>query len=64
MFGIAYFFWRANFLERLLFQKTLPSITATFLEKLIFRNMLFQKSYYVTATLPLYNYTSYLSVRN
>ena len=30
MFRITYFFWRAVFLEQLLFQKTLPSVTATF----------------------------------
>ena len=35
-FRITYFFWRAVFLEQLLFQKTLPSIAATFPEELLF----------------------------
>ena len=33
MFRITYFFWRAVFLEQLLFQKTLPSVTATFFRR-------------------------------
>ena len=60
---ITYFFWRATFLERLLFQKTLPPIAATFPEKLIFLDILFQKSCNFTATLPFHRYTSNLSVR-
>ena len=58
------FFWRAVFLEQLLFQKTLPSIAGTFSEELLFYNILFQKSYYFTATVPFYSYTSYLFVSN
>ena len=64
IFCITYFFWRATFLERLFFQKTLPSIAATFSEELHFHNVLFQKSYYVTAMLPFHSYTSLLSVSN
>ena len=52
MFHITYFFWRAAFLERLLFQKTIPFIAATFSEELLFYKMLFQKSYYFRATIP------------
>ena len=63
-FRINYFFWRAVFLEQLLFQKTLPSTAATFSEELLFYNILFQKSYYFTATVPFYSYTSYLFVSN
>ena len=37
-FRITYFFWRVVFLEQLLFQKTLPSIAATFLEELLSYN--------------------------
>ena len=51
IFRITYFFWRAAFLERLLFQKTIPLIAATFSEELLFYNTLFQKNYYFTATL-------------
>ena len=49
-FRITYFFWRVFFLEQLLFQKTLPSIAATFSEELLFYNIFFQKSYYFLAT--------------
>ena len=63
-FRITYFFWRAVFLEQLLFQKTLPSIAATFSEELLFYNILFQKSYYFTATVPFHSYTTYLLVSN
>ena len=59
-----YFFWRTAFLERLLFQKTLPSIAATFSEELLFYNILFQKSYYFIATVPFHSYTSYLFASN
>ena len=61
---ITYFFWRAAFSERLLFQKTLPSIAATFSEELLFYNVLFQKSYYFTTMVPFHSYTSYLFVNN
>ena len=63
-FRITYFFWRAVFLEQLLFQKTLPSIAATFSEELLFYNILFQKSYYFTATVPFRSHTFYLFVGN
>ena len=63
-FRVTYFFWRAVFLEQLLFQKTLPSIAATFSEELLFYNILFQKSYYFTATVPFHSYTTYLFVSN
>ena len=63
-FRITYFFWRAVFLEQLLFQKTLPSIAATFSEELLFYNILFQKSYYFTATVPFRSHTFYLFVSN
>ena len=63
-FRITYFFWRAVFLEQLLFQKTLPSIAATFPEELLFYNILFQKSYYFTATVPFRSHTFYLFVSN
>ena len=59
-----YFFWRTAFLERLLFQKTLPSIVATFSEELLFYNILFQKGYYFTATVPFHSCTTYLFVSN
>ena len=63
-FRINYFFWRAVFLEQLLFQKTLPSTAATFSEELLSYNILFQESYYFTATVPFHSYTSYLFVSN
>ena len=59
-----YFFWKATFLERLLLQKTLLPVAATFSEELLFYNILFQKSYYFTATVPFHSYTSYLFVSN
>ena len=46
------------------FQNTLPCIAATLSEELLFHNILFQRSYYLTATLPFHRYTSYLSVSN
>ena len=55
-------FWRAVFLEWLLFQKAVPSTAATFSEELLFNNILFQKRYYFTATLPFHSYTSYLFI--
>ena len=55
-------FWRATFLERLIFQKTLSSMAVKFSEELFFYNILFQKSYHFTATLSFHSYTSYLSV--
>ena len=58
------FFWRTAFLGWLLFQKMLPSIAATFSEELLFYNILFQKSYYFTATVPFHSYTTYLFVSN
>ena len=64
IFRIAYFFWRTVFLERQLFQKTLPSVAATFSEELLFYNVLFQKSYYFTTMVPFHSYTSYLFVNN
>ena len=64
IFRIAFFFWRAAFFERLIFQKTLPSISAALKEELLFYNMLFQKSYYFTGTLPFHSYTSFLFVSN
>ena len=57
-------FLGATFLERLLFQKTLPSIAATFSEELRSDIIPFQRSCYFTATLPLHSYTYYLSVSN
>ena len=59
-----YFSWRTTFLERLLFQKTLPSIAATFSEELRSDIIPFQRSCYFTATLTLHSYTYYLSVSN
>ena len=50
--------------KRAFLQKTLLSIAAIFPEELLFYNILFQKSYYFTATFPFPSYTSYLSVRN
>ena len=38
-------FWRATFLERLLFQMTLSSIAATFSEEPLSQNVFLQKSY-------------------
>ena len=61
-FRITYFFWRAVFLEQLRFQKTLPSIAAIFSEELLLYNLLFQKSYYFTATVPFHSCTSYLFI--
>ena len=63
-FHITYFFRRTVFSEQLLFRKTLPSIAATFSEELLFYNILFQKSYYFTATVPFHSYTTYLFVSN
>ena len=54
---ITYFFWRAVFLEQLLFQKTPPSIAATFSEELLFYNILLQKSNYFTAMVRFHRYT-------
>ena len=59
-----YFSWRTTFLERLLFQKTLPFIAATFSEELRSDIITFQRSCYFTATLTLHSYTYYLSVSN
>ena len=56
-----YFFWKATFLERLLFQKTLPSIAAAFLEELVFITYFFrivtisQLQFLSTATLLTYS---------
>ena len=61
-FRITYFFWRAVFLEQLLFRKTLPSIAATFSKELLFYNIVFQNSYYFTAMVPFHSYTSYLFI--
>ena len=61
-FRITYFFWRAAFLEQLRFQKTLPSIAAIFSEELLLYNLLFQKSYYFTATVLFHSCTSYLFI--
>ena len=47
----SYFFWKAAFLERPLFQKTLPY------------KILFQRSYF-TATLLFHSYNTYLFVSN
>ena len=58
--NITVFFWRVVFSESLLFQKTLSSIAATFSEELLFYNILFQKSYHFTATLPFHSNTYYL----
>ena len=63
------FFWRATFLEQLLFRDffffyLLSSMTATFSEEVLFYNILFRKSCYFTATLPFRSYTCYLSVSN
>ena len=63
IFRITYF-WRATFLERLLFQKTLPSIAATFSVDLLFNNTLFKNRYYFTATLPFHSHSFPLSVGN
>ena len=49
-------FLEAAFLERLLFQKILPSIAATFSQKLFFHNILFLKSYCFISTLPFHRY--------
>ena len=64
IFHITYFFWRAAILQRLLIQKTLPFIAATFSEELLFYNIFFQKSYYFTAAVSFHSYTSYLFVSN
>ena len=42
----------------------LPSIAATFSEKLLFQNIHFQKSYYFTGALLFHSYTSYYLVIN
>ena len=55
-------FWRSNNPHYLFFQKTVLSITATFSKELLFHNMLFQKKYNFTATLPFHSCTSCLSV--
>ena len=53
------------YLENYLFVvATVLSIAATFSEEPLFHNILFQKSYYFTATLPFQNHPSYLSVSN
>ena len=65
--ALPFSFWRATFLERLLFQKTLfqkTLLTATFSEELLFYNVFFQKSYYFTDTLSFLSYTYYLPVSN
>ena len=59
----SYFFWKAAFLERPLFQKTLPFIAFTFPEDLLFYKILFQRSYF-TATLLFHSYNTYLFVSN
>ena len=64
IFWITHYFWRATFLERLHSQKALSSIAAIFSEEPIFHNLLFQGSYYFTATLPFQSHTSYLLVSN
>ena len=61
-FRITYFFWRAVSLEQLLFQKTLPFIAAAFSEELLFYKILFQRSYYLTATVPFRSHTFYFIV--
>ena len=63
IFRITYF-WRATSLERLLFQKTLPSIAATFSVDLLFNNTLFKNKYYFTATLSFHSHSFSLSVGN
>ena len=40
------------------------STAATFSEYLLFYNILFQKSYYFTATVSFHSYTTYLFVSN
>ena len=57
-------FLESGLLEQLLFQKTLPSIEASFSNEILFYNILFQKSYYFTATVPFHSYTSHLFVSN
>ena len=57
-------FLESGLLEQLLFQKTLPSIAASFSNEILFYNILFQKSYYFTATVPFHSYTSHLFVSN
>ena len=42
----------------------LPSIVATLSEELLFPNIIFQKTYYLIAKLPVHSYTYYLSVSN
>ena len=44
------------------FQRTLPSVAATFSEEVLSHNILFQKSCSFTAPPSLHNYTYYLSV--
>ena len=57
-------FWRSNNPHYLFFRKTVLSITATFSKELLFHNMLFQKKYNFTATLPFHSCTSCVSVCN
>ena len=57
------------FLESYLFREATFSSDTTFYssyfsEELLSHNILFQKSCYFTATLPLHNYTYYLSASN
>ena len=59
-----YLSWRAAFLERPLFQKTLPSIAAAISEELLSHNILLQKSCCFIATIPLHSYTYYLPASN
>ena len=47
------------FLENFLFRAATFSKDATFSEELLFYNILFQKSYYFTATVPFHSYTTY-----
>ena len=52
------------FLESCHFRAAAFSKDATFSEELLFYNILFQKSYYFTVTIPLHSYTCYLFVSN
>ena len=54
MFHITHFFWRATFLEALLFQKMLPSIAVTLQEELLFLKDTFSEEllFYSNASCP------------
>ena len=60
IFRITYFFWRATFLERLLFQKILPSMAAQFSQEPLFTTYFFRRvtisqlCFASIATLPIY----------